>query len=161
MAAVWRLPVVFILENNQYAMSTPLNRSFALVRLSDRAAAYGFPGVTVDGNDVFAVHDATAEAVARARHGDGPTLIECVTYRWKGHSKSDANRYRTKDEIRDWMSRCPILRLERFLVSKGILPEEEILRYHEEAKREIEEALSYVETCHELDYHEMLQSVYA
>lgn len=161
MAAVWRLPVVFVLENNQYAMSTPLIHSFAVERLSERAAAYGFPGVTVDGNDLFAVLDAAEQAVKRARRGEGPSLIECVTYRWKGHSKSDANRYRTKEEIKDWMARCPIKRLEQYLLEQRILTAEQIETYHARAKREIDDALSFVETCHEPDYENMRQSVYA
>ncbi|HUT21402.1 MAG TPA: thiamine pyrophosphate-dependent dehydrogenase E1 component subunit alpha, partial [Anaerolineae bacterium] len=98
MAAIWSLPVVFVCENNQYAMSFSVKRAFAIDRISDRAAAYGMPGTTVDGNDLLAVREAVSEAVQRARGGGGPSLIENVTYRWRGHSKSDANRYRTQEE---------------------------------------------------------------
>jgi TPP-dependent pyruvate/acetoin dehydrogenase alpha subunit len=96
MAAIWTLPVVFVCENNQYAMSFPFKSAFAIERISDRAASYGMPGKTVDGNDVLEVYSAVDKAVKRARNGLGPSLVENVTYRWRGHSKSDANRYRTK-----------------------------------------------------------------
>ena len=161
MAAVWHLPIVFAVENNQYAMSTPLKRSFAIPRISDRAACYGFPGVTVDGNDIFSVFRAASEAVDRARNGGGPTLMECVTYRWKGHSKSDANKYRTREEIKNWMERCPILRMEEYLVASKILNEEGVKKHHEEVKSEISDALASIESCHVLEYHDMLESVYA
>ena len=111
MAAIWDLPVVYVCENNQYAMSFSVKRAFAIECISDRAAAYGMPGVTVDGNDLMAVYEAVSQAAKRARGGAGPSLIENVTYRWRGHSKSDANRYRTRDEIESWRERCPI---ERF-----------------------------------------------
>ena len=99
MAAIWKLPVIFVCENNQYGMSTSTERSTAVKRISERAAAYAMPGVTVDGNDFSAVAEAMHEAIARARAGEGPSLVESLTYRWRGHSKSDRNRYRTKDEI--------------------------------------------------------------
>ncbi|MDD5371191.1 MAG: thiamine pyrophosphate-dependent dehydrogenase E1 component subunit alpha, partial [Anaerolineaceae bacterium] len=95
MAAIYRLPVVYICENNQYGMSFPVHKAMAIAHIAERAAGYGLPGVTVDGNDILAVYQAAREAVARAHRGEGPTLIEAVTYRWRGHSKSDANRYRT------------------------------------------------------------------
>ena len=109
MAAIYNLPVIFVCENNQYAMSFAFNKSFNIERIGDRAASYGMPGVTVDGNDVLTVYDAVKQAVDRARNGGGPSLIETVTYRWRGHSKSDANRYRTKEEIETWKlkSRLP------------------------------------------------------
>ncbi|MEM6340065.1 MAG: thiamine pyrophosphate-dependent dehydrogenase E1 component subunit alpha, partial [Pseudomonadota bacterium] len=97
MAAIWRLPVVFVCENNKYGMSTSIERSTAVKNIADRAAAYDMPGVTVDGNDFSAVAQAVDRAVTRARKGDGPSLIENLTYRWRGHSKSDRNRYRTKE----------------------------------------------------------------
>jgi len=89
MAAIWDLPVVFLCENNQYAMSMPVQKALAVERIADRAASYGIPGYTVDGMDLLAVYDAVKEAVSRARSGAGPTLIEAITYRYKGHSKSD------------------------------------------------------------------------
>jgi pyruvate dehydrogenase E1 component alpha subunit len=121
LAAIWKLPVIYICENNQYAMSGATKEMFPIAKIAERAAAYGFPGLTVDGNDVLAVHDATAEAATRARQGDGPTLLICETYRWMGHSRSDANRYRTKEEIAEWQERCPIARFRSRLEKSGVL----------------------------------------
>jgi acetoin:2,6-dichlorophenolindophenol oxidoreductase subunit alpha len=121
MASIWKLPVLFVCENNKYGMSTSIERSTAVKNISDRAVAYSMPGVTVDGNDFSAVAEAVHKAIAHARTGNGPSLIENLTYRWRGHSKSDRNRYRTKDEIEDWMSRDPIARFRSELICHGIL----------------------------------------
>ena len=113
MASIWKLPVIFVCENNGYGMSTSTARSTAVKNIADRAAAYSMPGVIVDGNIFSEVAEASHAAVERARAGEGPTLIECKTYRYRGHSKSDRNRYRTKEEIEDWMSnRDPIALFE-------------------------------------------------
>ena len=112
LAAVWKLPIIFMCENNQYALSTSSKRTIAGESIAGRAVAYAIPGVRVDGNDALAVYEATKTAVARARAGDGPTLIEAVTYRWGGHSmRANLPDYRTKDEEREWMERDPIARL--------------------------------------------------
>lgn len=124
MASIWKLPVLFVCENNKYGMSTSIERSTAVKNISDRAVAYSMPGVTVDGNDFSAVAEAVHNAIAHARAGNGPSLIENITYRWRGHSKSDRNRYRTKEEIEDWMSRDPIARFRSELISHGILDDE-------------------------------------
>jgi TPP-dependent pyruvate/acetoin dehydrogenase alpha subunit len=116
LAAIWDLPVVFVCENNHYGMSMSVEEVSRLERVADRAAGYGIPGVTVDGNDVQAVYDAATEAVATARAGRGPTLIEAITYRWKGHSKSDQNLYRTREEIESWRQRDPIDRFEQAIL---------------------------------------------
>jgi acetoin:2,6-dichlorophenolindophenol oxidoreductase subunit alpha len=121
MAAVWKLPVIFVCENNGYGMSTSIARSTAVKRIAERAVAYSMPGITVDGNDFSAVAEAVHGAVARARAGDGPSLVENLTYRWRGHSKSDRNRYRTKEEIEDWMNRDPIARFQAELIAHGVL----------------------------------------
>ena len=123
MAAIWKLPVIFVCENNKYGMSTAAAYATAVPNIADRAAAYAMPGVTVDGNDFSAVAEALHIAIARARAGEGPSLVENLTYRWRGHSKSDRNRYRTKDEIEDWMSRDPIQRFRADLIAHGILDE--------------------------------------
>jgi TPP-dependent pyruvate/acetoin dehydrogenase alpha subunit len=112
LAAIWDLPVVFVCENNHYGMSMPVDRAFRVKELAERAAAYGIPGETVDGNDPQAVHDAVTKAVGRARAGEGPSFVEALTYRWKGHSKSDKNLYRTREEIERWRERDPIARFE-------------------------------------------------
>src|SRR5213596_1781529 len=120
LAAVWKLPAIYLCENNQYALSTATARTTAGESIAARAAAYGVPGVRVDGNDVLAVYEAVKTAVARARAGDGPTLIEAVTYRWGGHSmRANLPDYRTKDEEREWMEKDPIARLHSELERRG------------------------------------------
>ena len=126
LAAVWDLPVVFVCENNHYGMSMAADEAFAIENISARAGAYGFPGVTVDGNDLQAVYEMVSSAAERARAGRGPTLVENVTYRWKGHSKSDKNLYRTREEIAAWQERDPITRFEEAVRTAGALTDEEI-----------------------------------
>ena len=116
MAAIWKLPVIFVCENNQYAMSMPAAFSIPVAQVSQRAVAYGMPGRSVDGMDVLAVHAAATEAAARARRGDGPTLLELVTYRYRGHSKSDKELYRTKAEVDEWRLKDPIVRFQNWLI---------------------------------------------
>jgi TPP-dependent pyruvate/acetoin dehydrogenase alpha subunit len=161
MAAIWKLPVVYVCENNQYAMSFPAKKAFAIEQISDRAAAYGMPGETVDGNDLQAVYEAVSRAVARARGGEGPSLVENVTYRWRGHSKSDANRYRTREEIAAWQEKCPIRRFRTYLLEEGVLTEEEAERIEQEAHAAIEEAVAFAEPCPEPDVATIEEGVYA
>jgi pyruvate dehydrogenase E1 component alpha subunit len=161
MAAIWGLPVVYICENNQYGMSMSTQRAFNIDRVSQRADSYGMAGVTVDGNDVIAVYDAASEAVERARSGGGPTLVECVTYRWKGHSKSDQELYRTKEEIEAWKKKDPIKRFQELLVGEGILDDEEVARIEEEARRTIAAALEFAKSSPEPDVDTILEGVYA
>jgi acetoin:2,6-dichlorophenolindophenol oxidoreductase subunit alpha len=141
LAAIWQLPVVFVCENNKYGMSFSTELSMAVERVADRAAAYGMPGVTVDGNDLDAVHAAAVAAVARARAGEGPTLIEAVTYRWKGHSKSDKNLYRTREEIEAWQRRDPIVRFEDAVRQAATLSEDEIAGARKAATTAVREAI--------------------
>ncbi|MCR4406807.1 MAG: pyruvate dehydrogenase (acetyl-transferring) E1 component subunit alpha [Anaerolineae bacterium] len=161
MAAIWKLPVVFVCENNQYAMSLSVKKAFPIERISDRAAAYGMPGVTVDGNDVMAVYEAVSQAVKRARAGEGPTLIENVTYRWRGHSKSDANRYRTREEIEAWKQKCPIKRFRARLIEEGILTEEEADRIAQEAYAAVDAAVAFAEASPEPALETIEEGVYA
>jgi len=161
MAAIWTLPVVFICENNQYAMSFPVKKAFAIERISDRAAAYGMPGVTVDGNDLVAVYEAVSQAVTRARAGEGPSLIESVTYRWRGHSKSDANRYRTREEIDAWRQKCPINRFRALLIEEGVLSEEEADQIEQEAYAAIDAAVAFADASPEPALETIEEGVYA
>ena len=141
LAAIWKLPVVFLCENNKYGMSFSTEKSFAIENIAERAAGYGIPGVTVDGNDVEAVHQAVGNAVARARQGEGPTLVESVTYRWKGHSKSDKNLYRTKEEIAEWRERDPILRFERAVLDRGVLDQAAVEAARAQATQDVRNAV--------------------
>ena len=141
LAAIWDLPVVFVCENNHYGMSMSVEEVSRLERVADRAAGYGIPGVTVDGNDVQAVYDAATEAVATARAGRGPTLIEAITYRWKGHSKSDQNLYRTREEIESWRQRDPLDRFEQAILEAKSLDEDEIKQVRDQARDAVRDAV--------------------
>jgi len=146
LAGAWKLPLIFVCENNGYAMSTPQSKHQAIRNVADRAAAYGFPGVVVDGNDVLAVYEAAAAAVARARAGEGPSLIEGKTYRWRGHHEADVGqgiRYRSKEEIEEWVARCPIRRFQTLLLEKGIASEAEAEGIRDEVGATIERAVEY------------------
>jgi 2-oxoisovalerate dehydrogenase E1 component len=161
MAAIWRLPVVFLCENNQYAMSMPIRKAMAVPRVADRAAAYGIPGETVDGMDVLAVYRAVRTAVDRARRGEGPTLIEAITYRYKGHSKSDRQVYRTKEEVQAWMARDPIARFRAWLIAHGWLSEAEAAGIEAQARQVVEEALRIAEGDPEPRVDQLTEGVYA
>lgn len=126
MAGVWNLPIVYVCENNRYALSTPMSKTHAAKNVSDRAPAYGMTGISIDGMDVEAVRKIAEEAVDRARKGKGPTLIECKTYRFYGHSRGDASIYRTKKEENAWKSRCPIASYSKKLIAENILTEKVI-----------------------------------
>jgi pyruvate dehydrogenase E1 component alpha subunit len=143
LAAAWKLPVIFVCENNQYAMSTSKRAAFSLQDLSQRAVAYGMPGKKVDGNDVLAVYHAVAEAVSRARQNEGPSLIVAETYRWKGHSRSDAERYRSREEVEQWKQRCPIQRFRTFLISQEKVDDEECNRIGASVEERIAKAVAF------------------
>jgi TPP-dependent pyruvate/acetoin dehydrogenase alpha subunit len=140
MAAVWKLPIVYICENNLYAMSTPFREAFAISEVVQRAAAYGMPGDTADGNDVLAVREAVSKAADRARGGKGPTLVECKTYRFSGHSRGDPREYRPRAEEAAWRARCPIKRLRQRLIEAGALTDDLDARIREGVEREVREA---------------------
>jgi pyruvate dehydrogenase E1 component alpha subunit len=126
LAALWKLPVIFVCENNLYALSTPIREAVSISRISDRATAYGIPGMSIDGNDILEVYSKTKEAVERARAGEGSTLLECITYRIFGHFTGDPGRgitYRPKDEMQQWLQRCPIKRFKEHLFQKRWLTE--------------------------------------
>ncbi|MGP4694144.1 thiamine pyrophosphate-dependent dehydrogenase E1 component subunit alpha [Agrobacterium cavarae] len=161
MAAVWKLPVVFVCENNKYGMSTSTERSTAVANIADRAAAYSMPGVIVDGNILSDVAEASHTAIERARRGEGPSLIECKTYRYRGHSKSDRNRYRTKDEIDDWMTnRDPIERYEAQLVEFGIATAEELGAIRISVEEEIAAGIEFAKTSPAPDVDDLADYVY-
>ena len=160
LASVWELPVIFVCENNKYGMSFSTAKSMKVEKISDRAASYAMPGVTVDGNDVDAVYEAAKEAVERARAGKGPTLIECVTYRHKGHSKSDKNLYRTKEEIEFWKTKDPVGKFETLLVEKGVLTKEQTEQITENVRNEIRNAITEASAAPDSDPAELITSVF-
>jgi pyruvate dehydrogenase E1 component alpha subunit len=161
LASVWQLPVVFICDNNQYGMSAAIQRVTNIDRLSIRAVSYGIPGETVNGNDVLAVYRAVRQAVERARAGEGPTFIENVTYRWRGHSKSDRNLYRTQDEIEQWRQRCPIVRFKEVLAEAEAMNAEEIELIDRQAKATIDQAAEEALKMPEPSPEHMEDEVYA
>jgi pyruvate dehydrogenase E1 component alpha subunit len=161
LAAVWHLPVVFVCENNLYAMGTRQSNVMLIENVADRAAGYGIPGVTVDGNDVLAVYEAAKEAVERARRGEGPTLLECKTYRLKGHSRYDPAAYRPKDEVEKWLKKDAIARFQASLLQKGILNDDEVRRIVQQAKDDVEEATKFALESPFPEAQEALRDVYA
>lgn len=160
MAQLWKLPIVYICENNQYGMSTSVKKTVSVPDIAQRAAAYGMPGVIVDGNDIFAMMEAVGEAVERARRGDGPTLIEAKTYRWLGHSKSDKRAYRTREEETEWKAKCPIKRFERYMLENGFT-EDEIKAVYKEAEDYMDEAVNYAMQAPIVSLDEAKSLVYA
>lgn len=161
LAAIWDLPVVFICENNQYGMSGSVKEMIRIEHIADRAAAYGIPGKVVDGNDMIQIMNAVYKAVERARCGLGPTLIEMKTYRWKGHSKSDAKKYRTREEEMEWRAKDCIKRFKNVLLQAGILTEETAKQLQNDALQEIENAVAFAEKSPEPSIDCLLGDVYA
>ncbi len=161
MAAVWRLPVIFVCENNLYAMGTRQSTAMTIKNVADRASAYGIQGVCVDGNDVLAVYNATSDAVGRARQGEGPTLIECKTYRRKGHSRYDPATYRPDEEVKRWLERDPVLRFKARLIELQALSENEDHEMNHEAAEAVEKAVKFALDSPFPEPGEALEDVYA
>ncbi len=164
LAALWKLPVVYVCENNQYAISVAQHRSSSIEDYYLRKAAYGIEGCKVDGNDVLAVSEATREAVERARRGEGPTLIECKTYRWRGHYEGEADRtyaYRPKEEAEDWIRKCPIEHFRKVLREKGIVRELEFDALEEEVRKELEEAIQFAKDSPDPEPEDALKGLYS
>jgi pyruvate dehydrogenase E1 component alpha subunit len=139
------LPAVFVCENNLYAASTPVATAFRVPEVAARGAAYGIPAETVDGNDVLAVHEAAGRAIARARDGGGPTLLECLTYRQCGHSRSDPRTYRSKAEETEWAGRDPIQRLADRLLAAGQTTQAGLAQIEQEVTAAVDDAVAFAE----------------
>ena len=161
MAAIWNLPVIFVCENNVYAMGTRRSRVMLIENIADRAQAYGISGVVVDGNDVLAVYEAAQKAVERARRGEGPTLVECKTYRHKGHSRIDPAKYRPKEEVEEWLRKDPIKRFREKLMQIEVLTETEFQQVEKEVLAEIDEAAKFALQSPFPDPEDALKDVYA
>jgi TPP-dependent pyruvate/acetoin dehydrogenase alpha subunit len=160
-AAVQKLPVVFIIENNGYAYSTPNNIEFAIQNLSDRAQAYGIPGETVDGNDVLAVMEVVGRAIEHARGGKGPVLIECKTFRVRGHSEADKADYVPKDLLAEWLKKDPIRRFEEYLTGKSILTGEKKAEIEEKVRAVVDDAVRFAEQSPATDPETVADYVFA
>jgi TPP-dependent pyruvate/acetoin dehydrogenase alpha subunit len=166
LAAVWKLPVVFVCENNGYGEFTPMQTVTAVRDIAQRAHGYNIPGFIVDGNDVMEVFRFASEAVARARAGEGPTLLECKTYRWEGHVVGEAaflgeGAYRPTAEVEAWKLKCPIIRYQQFLVSGGKIDQAELDRIDKETTAELEDAIKFARESALPDVSEVTDDVYA
>ena len=157
MAAAWNLPVIYVIENNLYGISVDMRRVTKEHQLSKRAVAYGIPGITVDGNDVFAVYEAAQEAVERARKGEGPTIIECLTYRWQGHHVGDPGVYRPEQEVEEWKGKEPLIELE----AKNYISAEDIAVIKEFVEQEIKDACKFAEESPYPHPEEAFEDVFA
>jgi pyruvate dehydrogenase E1 component alpha subunit len=160
LAAVWNLPVIFVCENNLYAEHTHISVHLKTEEISSFAKPYGIQGVSVDGNDVLAVQEAAAQAVARGRSGEGPTLIECKTYRWHGHFEGDPQDYRTGEELEEWKMRDPLKLLRSRLLEEGEAEEEELESLEEEITRMVEEAAESAESSEPPEEMALVEDVY-
>jgi pyruvate dehydrogenase E1 component alpha subunit len=161
LAATWMLPVIFVCENNLYAMGTRQSQVMLIENVVDRAQAYGIPGVVVDGNDVLAVYEAAKEAVQRARGGKGPMLIECKTYRHKGHSRVDPATYRPKAEVDEWLKKDPIVRLKTYILESHTLTEEETTKIEAQVIVDLDSAVKFALESPYPAPEEALEDVYA
>lgn len=160
-AGVQRLPVIFVCENNQYAFSVPLEKSMAIDDVADRAESYGFEGVSINGNDVLAVYQSTLGAIARARSGDGPTLIECKTYRWHGHSEHDKAFYRSEEELAMWKSRDPIPTFTTYLQARNVLDEAKLEDVEKRVTQTIDDAVEYAMNAADPTVEDAVTDLYA
>ncbi len=159
MAGVWKLPVVFIVENNRYGMGTAVARASAVTNIVEKAAAYNMRAVQVDGNDVEAVYHTVQEVAERARSGEGPQMVEAMTYRTRGHSMGDPQRYRTKAEVEEWKPRGPIERFEKRLLMTGTATPEDLARIRDRVERITEEAVQFAEESPFPDPSEMYKDI--
>jgi len=160
-AGVQQLPIVFICENNQYAYSVPLEKTMAIDDVAIRAEGYGFDGVAINGNDVLAVYQATQGALARARGGDGPTLIECKTYRWHGHSEHDKAFYRTDEELAMWKSRDPIPTFTTYLRARHVLDDQQLKEIESKVEATIEDAVQFASSAPDPTPEDAVSDLYA
>jgi 2-oxoisovalerate dehydrogenase E1 component alpha subunit len=160
-AAIHKLAVVFFVQNNQYAISVPLEKQMAIKRLSERGPAYGMPGVTVDGNDPVATYRTVREAVARARRGEGPTLIEALCARFQPHSGDDDDKYRTREEIAALRQRDPLILFRQALEERGVLDAPRLQELNARIRAEIDEATDFAEAAPDVDPSTLEDHVYA
>ena len=161
LASIWKLPVIFFCENNLYGMSMPQSKSMNIKNIADRAKAYGIPGYIIDGNDAIEVYKTVKEVAEYVRNGNGPVLIESRTYRWLGHSKSDAQVYRTKEEVEEWKAKCPIKRLRNYMLENNFASQEELDKVEKKAVEDIEKAVEFANQSPEPPLETLTEDVYA
>jgi acetoin:2,6-dichlorophenolindophenol oxidoreductase subunit alpha len=161
LASIWKLPILFLCENNMYGMSVPIAYSMAVDNVAVRGASYDIPSKIIDGNNVLEVYSNVAEIAEYIRSGNGPFLLECKTYRWLGHSKSDPRKYRTKEEEKEWKDRCPLKFFKGYLLENGHITESEFEEMSEQATEAIEEAVRFAESSPYSDLNDLKNLVYA
>lgn len=161
LAAVWKLPVIFICENNSFGISNHQKNHMSISDVSDRASAYGIPGMSTDGNDVVAVYETALAAVQRARKGDGPSLIEYKTWRHRGHFEGDPGAYKDAAEQKKWLENDPIEKLAQKLIAQKIAAAAELTEIDQQVRQQIEQAVAFAENSPEPDLREVLSDVYA
>ena len=160
-ASVWKLPVIYFCENNQFGMSTSIEDTINIKRVSDRKAAYGISGITIDGNNVIEVYNTVAHFAEDCRKGKGPVIIEGLTYRWRGHSKHDWQPYRTKAEVEEWKKKDPIENYNKYLISKELITKQEAKKIEASVIKEIEAAADFAEKDAHPELSEVDKDVYA
>jgi pyruvate dehydrogenase E1 component alpha subunit len=160
-AAIWNLPVIFLVENNLYGMGATAEEQFKVPEIFRRAAAYGIPGKRVDGMDVLAVNRVMTEAIERAREGGGPTIVEAITYRFRGHSMADAESYREKAEVRKWQKRDPIRVLDEALVKGGLVARKELHEIQRRVEMQVQDAIVFADTSPFPSLDTLFQNIYA
>ena len=161
LAAVWKLPVIFICENNSFGISNHQKNHMSISDVSDRASAYGIPGMSTDGNDVVAVYETALAAVQRARKGDGPSLIEYKTWRHRGHFEGDPGAYKDAAEQKKWLENDPIEKLAQKLIAQKIAAAAELTEIDQQVRQQIDQAVAFAENSPEPDLCEVLSDVYA
>lgn len=137
LASIWKLPIIFYCENNQYGMSVPIEKAMNIRNVADRALSYGIPGYILDGNNAVEIYNKVKEIADYVRGENGPVLVESKTYRWLGHSKSDAQAYRTKEEVDEWKKRCPIQILKKYIIENNVMKEEELAEIEKNARKQL------------------------
>jgi len=161
LASIWKLPVIFVCENNMYGISNCQRDHMNICDISDRAAAYGIPGVTVDGNDVVAVEEAAAEAVKRARAGDGPSLVECKTWRWRGHFEGDPATYKDPEEQKSWLQKDPIPRLAQKIVELNYAAAPDLAGISARIQAQVDAAVDFAQNSPDPVPEDVLTDVFA
>ena len=161
LSSIWKLPIIFYCENNLYGMSTSIKRHMNIESIATRAASYGIEGISIDGYNPIEVYETVQKAAEKCRRGEGHVLIESRTYRWLGHSKSDANVYRTKEEIESWKAKDPIEFLKNYLIENNLSNEDELDKIQEFAKQSIEDAVEFAQNSPNPKIESLLEDVYA
>ena len=162
LASVWKVPVIFYSINNGYGISTSIKKVTNIEHIYERAVAYGIPGYFIeDGNDVLAVYETFKKAVDYVRKGNGPVLIESITYRWFGHSSSDPGKYRTKEEVDEWKKKDPILKFRKYLVENKLATDEELDKLEEVSKQKIEASVEFAKNSPEPTIESAFEDIYA